>query len=86
MFWSALLLDNHHHSTAWLKAQMISKKLLNSLFNSLHMYLSHVMQTQPKYTPHNTLRQHNNIDRVKENDKSLILTYKKINKNNLLFF
>ena len=43
MFWSALLLDNHHQSTAWLKAQMISQKLLNSLFNSLHIYLSHVM-------------------------------------------
>ena len=54
------------------------------------MYLSRVMQTQPKYTTHNTLCQHNNIDRVKENDKSwkshLILTYKKIKKNNLLFF
>ena len=54
------------------------------------MYLSRVMQTQPKYTTHNTLCQHNNIDRVKENDKSwksyLILTYKKINKNNLSFF
>ena len=42
MFWSVLLLDNHHHSTVWLKAQMIFKKLLNSLFNSLHMYLSRV--------------------------------------------
>ena len=42
MFWSVLPLDNHHHSTAWLKAQMISEKLLNSLFNSLLIYLSHV--------------------------------------------
>ena len=49
MFWSAMLLDSHHQSTAWLKAQMISKKLLNSLFNSLHMYLSRVMQTQPTH-------------------------------------
>ena len=49
MFWSVLPLDNHHHSTAWLKAQMISEKLLNSLFNSLLIYLSHVKPNGAQY-------------------------------------
>ena len=49
MFWSVLPLDNHHHSTAWLKAHMISEKLLNSLFKSLLIYLSRVKPNGAQY-------------------------------------